>query len=108
MTDLEITRLCAEAMGITVRQSAVRGTIMRWCYTDGNVEKWYQPLYDDAQAMALVKKFRLIVEPKLGFGLLSIHPAGSGPEISIGVGKYAANLNRAICECVAKMEQAKK
>ncbi len=50
MDDLEITRRCAEAMGEEHR------TAYDW---DGEP---YNPLTDDAQAMALVKRFRIDLE----------------------------------------------
>ena len=109
MTDLEITRLCAEAMGYHQRK-----------ITDGGKRVWiiphhpdpqcapsaiiYDPLHDDAQAMALVKKF--------GLQILPPEPASAGRwVVSYGeLGKCGdnTNLNRAICECVVKMQQAKK
>ena len=57
MTDLELTKLCAEAMGIEI--SPVR-------HGDGDFSL-YDPLHDDAQAMALVKKF----EKQQGAGALT-------------------------------------
>ena len=114
MDDLEITKLCAEAMGLFfgvsksdpnpdnlyVSVSAFAGPWM-----------FYDPLHDDAQAMALVKKFHILLywndqasEPRweaeignvMGFG----NPDGKvDPQ---------EGLNRAICECVAKMQKEKR
>lgn len=39
MNDLEINRLCSEAMGITAYLRSHRGTVMRYRMMDGNVEK---------------------------------------------------------------------
>ena len=93
MTDLEITRLCAEAMGWEVFEEG------------GNL--WeraglviYRPLHDDAQAMALVKKFRLSIGTDADQWYLVL------PDYPYKETNHA-DLNRAICECVAKM-QAKK
>ena len=84
MTDLEITLLCAEAMG----------------YKPGEHYHW-RPLHDDAQAMALVKKFRL-----------NIHAHDEQWKVEEwgddGAMALHETLNRAICECVAKMQAAKK
>ena len=46
LTDLEIVRLCAEAMGLTSWQSG---------------EGRYDPLHDDAQAMELMKRLGLSI-----------------------------------------------
>ena len=90
MTDLEITKLCAEAIG--------------WEIFEENGSLWeksglviYDPLHDDAQAMALLKKLNLCILPA---------------RVTVVVGQYSEarnmDLNRAICECVAKMQQASK
>lgn len=87
MTDLELTKLCAEAMGFT-----------QW----HEKSYWYEPLTNDAQAMALVKKFEL-----------KLHPALLGKNswlVSTCETPFygaAGTLNRAICECVAKMHLTK-
>ena len=47
MTDLEITRLCAEAMGLLERRYGKNDEVS-WV-----VPGEYDPLHDDAQAMAL-------------------------------------------------------
>ena len=110
MTDLEITKLCAEAMGIELR-AAEGGEAKEWAIqaTDSSI---YDPLHDDAQAMALVKKFQLdIVAPAgrkytawwahqvIGFNFRG--------EPIVSYGGNHENLNRAICETVAKMGKAK-
>ena len=108
MTDLEITRLAAEAMGVDFSKGF--GTIT--CKECGEIGIPYDPLHDDAQAMALVKKFQLdIVAPAgrkytawwahqvIGFNFRG--------EPIVSYGGNHENLNRAICECVAKMGKAK-
>ena len=104
MTDLELTKLCAEAMGYPPPNDD-------FSYEDdeGSV-RWYTPLIDDAQAMALVKKLDL----RIGQSFKSVSkrvyaytPAESDdPEYSYAE-NWDADLNRAICECVAKMQAAK-
>lgn len=117
MTDLEVTALCAEALG-WIHLGAVgvdppkRGEPDPpglWCLSGGN--DWWinpeghhvcapcsgipDPLHDDAQAMALVKKFRIQIDPYDDQWNVAI------------VGKSAAlteDLNRAICLCVARMQ----
>lgn len=109
MTDLEITRLCAAAMGYT----------NDYVYPDGldlmfrNGTK-YSPLHDDAQAMALVKKFGLIIfKPSSKWQVVIAEQWNkAGPGISIAdpfdLCGESENLNRAICECVARIQLEKK
>ena len=102
MTDFEITKLCAEAMGwdvyeinpgiwrVRIGVETVMGLTDDFCRTR------YDPLHDDAQAMALVKKFaKAIVRRKEGDWSINLDGARN------------ADLNRAICECVAKMQKTK-
>ena len=110
MIDLEITRLCAEAME---DKPEVPGASSIWGVTkyfagtlSGKTFTWvrpeYNPLHDDAQCMALVKKFEINC---------------TCPQFSSEKGKWMAvlyphtasdiSLNRAVCECVAKMQIAK-
>ena len=107
MTDIEITKLCAQAMGYTLDAYAkgfrVRDQDNDVIYIIG--EGWgrsqYNPLHDDAQAMALVKKFEIRISRTL-------RPAeGWFAEINNNQFGSSTDLNRAICECVAKMEAAK-
>ena len=127
MTDLEIIRRCAEAMGwkhlgavgVPPPERGEPDPVKPWCRSGGN--DWWidpegrnvcapcsgipDPLHDDAQAMALVKKFELLLgkrEPALNFGndVWGVR----GPS---GVGAQNIDLNRAICLCVAKMGAAK-
>ena len=103
MTDLEMTRLCAEAMGWHPH------AISDKCYHNESEHRSmltsdYDPLHDDAQVMALVKKMKV-----------SIYAPYKEEEWECGVeeenmtlhGSLNNDLNRAIVECVAKMQQAK-
>ena len=99
MTDLEMTRLCAEAMGYHIEGEGTRAIKVR--------EHWpaFDPLFDDAQAMALVKKcdLRIWKDPYLHPEKWSVcRFMAKGDEIFSN-----ADLNRAIVECVAKMQKAK-
>ena len=101
MTDLEITRLCANAMIVDIESIGFR--------TDGTVcidGVPFDPLHDDAQAMALVKKFNIGIDR----GALGNDHWGAAL-IRGGITMYCAtspsSLNRAICECAAKMQEAK-
>lgn len=97
MTDIEITKLCARAMGIKVFRPENRSG-----WWEGSVlfATPYEPLRDDAQAMALVKRFPL---ETLAAMTNHIRVSANVPEMI----ERALGLNRAICECVAKMEKAK-
>jgi len=109
MTDLEITKLCAEAMGLRVIQ--VRRADLRdakdtsyFRFQDGPA---YDPLHDDAQAMALVKKFGLTLDPsddKPPFEDWRVcAPPQEGQDWDSNSHAESRDLNRAICECVAKL-----
>ena len=101
MTDLEIIRLCALALhgGFNpVRLgNSEAGELVRY---ECQGEK-FDPLHGDAQAMALVKKFGLGVDTYADKSWLVTGGWNSEEEVS------NADLNRAICECVAKMQATK-
>jgi hypothetical protein len=87
--DLEMTKLCAQAMG--------------WVKTEKGDD--FDPLHDDAQAMALVKKFELTI-----IRLYSQDDPTWLVSTPGWVNKFESkhsDLNRAIVECVAKMQAAK-
>jgi hypothetical protein len=89
MTDLEMTKLCAEAMGTPP-----------WVVGDQYPDsEWFWPLRHDAQAMALVKRFRLDIWWPFN--------AEGGWRCAVGGKRPAENadLNRAIVECVASMSK---
>ena len=94
MNDLEITKLCAEALLPNV-----------WAHGEWN------PLHDDAQAMALVKEFRLNIGEYWRSTKFSSEVVGWQVEINSRpfqtlpdcTAKHS-DLNRAICECVAKRQ----
>ena len=92
MTDLEITKACAEAMGVKIL--AEGGFILA---SVNGCAVAYDPLHDDAQAMALVKKFNLRIW-RTNFN------GACGWDVG---GTDSPDLNRAICECVAKMQKGK-
>lgn len=106
MTDLEITKLCADAMGqlvFEVSQNRPEHTLRiindRGIRTSVN----YWPLKDDAQAMALVKRFNLRLDKDRS--LVEKWAVYSKRDYSDAM--FNADLNRAICECVANMQKGK-
>ena len=100
MTDLEITKLCAQAMGLSLENDAdsrmSRDMLM---FYEGKTYHVYDPLHDDAQAMALVKKLHMTI-------VWGDH-VENGPTWYVDDDGVNADLNRAIVECVAKMQAAK-
>lgn len=116
MTDLELTRLCAEAMGFNVLSAhSAPASNAEFCMIGGNgiLPFAYNPLHDDAQAMQLVKKFPMVIEPEYnevgenswGITCLRINKRGRFAEDSVV--RHAFDLNRAIVECCANMQKAK-
>jgi hypothetical protein len=101
VTDLEMTRLCAEALcGEALVEHGRVWLVQREESGAWSMEShvYFNPLHDDAQAMALVKRFKL-------------HPVYDAEDqvwhcVTIVHGFYgrASVLNRAIVECVAKMQ----
>src|SRR3990167_6367480 len=111
MTDIEITKLCAEAMGW--RTHIVSSKVF-YCPDEKEsvLKSIWIPLKDDAQAMALLTKFRLsIYSPCCDTALWIVDQGNNATIIVDGGGKeiYGSDLdlNRAIVECVAKLEKAK-
>ena len=120
MTDLELTKLCAEAMGwkhlgaigVPPPKRGEPDPKGIWCLSGGN--DWWlnpeghrvcgqcssipDPLHDDAQAMALVKRY-----PRECIAAMQVWMsiAANAPEFV----ERAIDLNRAIVECVAKMRK---
>lgn len=105
MTDLEMTKLCAEAMGWHTRGPAskvVAYKVSDCAIVAGNDrggESVYDPLRDDAQAMALVKKLDLSIQ-KTNTGYWQVCGWHSGGYI------FSDDLNRAIVECAAALQAA--
>ena len=100
MTDQEITELCAMAMPHLPKMVKHEGKL-RFGYK-GCLGPAYDPLHDDKQAMQLVKRFGLNI---------SYHYGKNVARVSDGLSiktPYRADLNRAICECVAKMVDGNK
>lgn len=101
MTDLEMTGLCADALGEHWQAMPDHYLIFRNTEKDGPHYIRYDPLNDPAQAIELLERFCLSVSG----------PYGSDPDRLWYVFKPMANaelvenknLSRAIVECVAKV-----
>lgn len=97
MTDLEMTKLCAEAMGLmSLPEYAVmpNGHIFNRA-----TSTHYWPLTDDEQAMALVKRFHPHVCWITG-DYWEVQNSDMNAACAIA---HNPDLNRAVVECVAQM-----
>ena len=112
MTDLEMTRLCAEAMGIEVSVSTdgIGGNAL-WMFSGGvsptiAYASKYDPLHDDAQAMALLCWIVRYNENELLelSNHVFFYTHRDFTFTQFGAFFEASHLRRAICECVAKMQ----
>ena len=104
MTDLEAMKLCAEAMSETINEHNGYLFFYGPQYSSQQRNQHYDPLHDDAQAMALVKRFKLDLEP-LFVGEEGEWQACQWREDGNGRihKKNDTDLNRAIVLCVAGM-----
>lgn len=99
MTDLEMTKLCAQAMGYELDE--LGNAIINADFV------LYDPLHDDAQSMALVKKLGMdcvVIGGEKQWWSVSVRI--NHPTFAVIQSEHI-DLNRAICECVAKMQKAK-
>jgi hypothetical protein len=104
MDDLTMTRLCAQAMGLSASEWShmvppPSATSVPVYEPEQGRFVGFDPLTNDAQAMALVKKFRLYLEYESDSDEWFIGYPAPGSNISAD----NTDLNRAICECVAKL-----
>lgn len=100
MTDDEITLRCAKLMGHTVYSDCAY-IFLR----DGRSER-YEPLSNDGQAMALLKRFRLKV---LNRGYERVGACLDPDLMGCSVRVFeAGDLNRAVVECVAYTQKLSK
>ncbi len=96
MTNLEITRLCAKAMGYTILGTKHGDHIV---IAGGGC--LYDPLHDDAQAMALIKKLQINI---IWFEVNI--PSPFQPTVYMW-SHHPHKLNRLVCESAATMQAAK-
>lgn len=91
--DAKMVRLCADAMGIKPDERTVRNVN----YGYALAMMGYNPIKNDKQAMALVKKFGISIrktDPDWWDAWLPLQPVDGG----------SPDLNRAIVLCVASMQ----
>lgn len=103
MNDIEITRLCAEAMGLTpyciqgILQECGGGGIYVVSKTDTRGYRVYDPRNDKAQAMELVIALQLSVGYSAGWGCVKNDDRG----MILSGAFHFDDLLRAICTCVS-------
>lgn len=98
MTDEDMTKLCAEVMGISLCCCDPSGVAPPHFKEKPDDDSWadYWPLYDDAQAMALVKRFQI----NICWFEVNV-PSPFKPTVYMG---DRDDLNRAIVECVVQIQ----
>ena len=103
LSDLLLTQRCADLRGIQYSVQKDRYDGERYvrieAYAGDANGGCYQPLYNDLQAMDLVKTLRLDIEPQEEQWMVSIWVE----DARRGLVSYDANLNRAIVKCAAKL-----
>ena len=103
MTDLEMTKLCAEALKIFLR---IDGGNVIACEMED--EYIYRPLINAADTLELVEAFDMVIEREkdksFGITLFTNKRKGGNPTFVV---RNQPKLKRAIVECVAKMQASK-
>ncbi len=111
MTDLELTRKCAEAMGFTLKtlengrtQVLQDGEVAYMIAPDFKIIQLYDPLHNDAQCFALVKRFELRLQEPEAEPSNDRRWRVTAWEPYKTVAQHT-DLNRAVCECVAQLRK---
>jgi hypothetical protein len=103
MTDIEMTRLCAEAMGYSVIATPGEFNAAPTALLVDELQTSYDPLHNDGQAMALVKQMNLSITRG---GEATDSPWWKVSSALLMRSRTSNDLNRAIVEAVAKMRKA--
>lgn len=111
LTDLEVTKLCAGAMGLREISRAIKPgppahpeSAVR-VSPGKKADFWYDPLHDDAQAMGLLKKFCLHLD--VGGAHCRVQKVDQDGVVHSSGWHAWPDLNRAVCTCIALMQKAK-
>jgi len=99
MDDLQMVKKCAERIGIELETQDAWGneTCEVFYFDETGARRDYDPLHDDAQAMALVKNLRLMIWTETAYWLVA------DSECEDRFRAMNTDLNRAIVECVSKI-----
>lgn len=113
MSDYEMTKHCAEALGLGYIRPCEENPRAVEYNADPEESAWmiYCPLDEDAEAMQLVKLYNIVIERERvqsHFGVTLIPDRIKGKHQTVQVVRHANDLNRAIVECVAKMQAMRK
>jgi hypothetical protein len=100
MDDLTITKLCAIASEVEVEQEGARLLLVN-VYAPHGQRIVYDPLHDDADCFALVRRFKLHQRWNSIAGKWLVEPYDRPTD-----GGWSPDLNRAVCECVANMHKS--
>ena len=105
--DLEITRLCARAAGVTVTTKHKVFSEGEYCVTkNGTV---YDPMNDSAQALELEERLRMDIyhfRAEDGTEMVQVSKAFD-QHTDINQVEPVTDLLRAICVCAARVQQAR-
>ena len=99
MTDLEIHKRCAEAIGLKCYIDADGDVCLEQEDINGD-NLQYRPLYDNAQCLELIDRFGLRMSAR---NCLWTVIAGLTDNKTVKSSGKSTNLNRAVCECVANI-----
>lgn len=111
LSDLELTKLCAEAMGyddVHIAYGCMGTAYVKYGGRSVTQGTEFRPLKDDAQAMALVRRFEISIAWSWASQVGCMSKAEAQRDEEMRHDKIACihkDLNRAIVECVAKMRQ---
>jgi len=103
MTDLELTRRCAVAMGfpdVHIAHGCMGTPFVKHTSRSIASNTEYRPLHDDAQAMALVKKLGISIDHFSIEAIAEWTARGEAPNYPV---THDDNLNRAIVLCAANL-----
>src|SRR3990167_1086032 len=105
MTDLEMTRLCAEALDLLVEYDHSGVRLLVGNDVGGYNRYDYDPLHNDTQAMALHKRF--LLDTLWDGSKYTVYVWKPNIKMKDRIRATHTDLNRAIVECVAKMQKEK-
>ena len=110
MTDYEMTKHCAELLGLGYVRPCEENPRAVEYNADPQESAWmvYCPLDDDGEAMGLVKALNIVVErerTQSQFGVTLIPDRVKGKCLTVQVVRQADDLNRAIVEVVARYQE---
>lgn len=107
MNDLEMTKLCAEAMGLQnprIQETLSGDKFVTYGPLDQALIPRYWPLQYDAQCFALVKEFHLEIIPITMMDGSFKEWSAWKDRMTRAVWSESPNLNRCIVECIAKLK----